>query len=154
MTSKAYAVSLTTAACLAVLAAAGHAQQQPSKPSESGQAGAAHQAMTIDCPREAAAPAASGTQVVGSPSGSGLSALPSEAQTQRVEGAIKAIDSSRTNRIIEVGDVKLEVEPTTVVLVRCKPATVADLKVGTQIKAAYEDKAPNRHLAKVIEAKN
>jgi hypothetical protein len=42
-----------------------------------------------------------------------------------------------TNRIVEVGDVKLEIEPTTVVLVGCKAATVADLKVGTQIKAAY-----------------
>jgi hypothetical protein len=154
MTSKGFAASITTLACLAVLAAAGHAQQQPSQPQDAGQAGAAHQAMTIDCPKEAAAPAAPGTQVVGNPTGSGLSALPSEAQTQRVEGKIKAIDSSRTNRIVEVGDVKLEVEPTTVVLVGCKAATVADLKVGTQIKAAYEEKAPNRHLAKVIEAQN
>jgi hypothetical protein len=70
------------------------------------------------------------------------------------EGKIKAIDSSRTNRIVKVGDVKLEVEPTTVVLVGCKAATVADLKVGTQIKAAYAEKAPNRQLAGVIEAQN
>lgn len=53
-----------------------------------------------------------------------------------------------------MGDVKLEVEPTTVVLVECKPASVPDLKVGTQIKVADEEKAPNRHLAKIIEAKN
>jgi hypothetical protein len=143
MTVKGFAFAVATVAWLGILAVAGYAQQQPSQ-----------QSMTIDCPKEAAAPAAPGSQVVGNPSGSGLSALPGDAQTQRVEGKITAIDSSRTNRIVEVGDVKLEVEPTTVVLVGCKAATVADLKVGTQIKAAYEEKAPHRLLAKIIEARN
>lgn len=96
MKSKSIAVSIATVACL-VLTAASHAQQQPSQPSTSGQPpGAGGQAMTIDCPREAAAGAPS-SQVVGNPPGSGLSALPSEAQTQRVEGPIKAIDSTRSS---------------------------------------------------------
>jgi hypothetical protein len=84
--------------------------------------------------------------------GSGLMAMPSVGPPQRLDGAIKTIDSSKTNRLLEVGDVKLEVEPSTVVLVGCKPATVADLKIGARIKAVFEVKAPNRTVATVIEA--
>jgi hypothetical protein len=39
--------------------------------------------------------------------------MPSTTPSQRVEGPIKAIGSTRTNRIVEVGEVKLEVEPST-----------------------------------------
>jgi hypothetical protein len=54
--------------------------------------------------------------------------------------------------VVEVGNVKLEVEPATAVLVDCKPVTVADLKSGLKIKALYEVKDNNRYVAKVIEA--
>jgi hypothetical protein len=79
-------------------------------------------------------------------------AMPSAGPPQRVEGAITTIDSSRTNRILQVGDIKLEVEPGTLVLVGCQPATVANLQQGTKIKAMYEVKEPNRTVATVIEA--
>jgi hypothetical protein len=114
-------------------------------------------AKTIDCPPAAAAATPSGG-AVGSPqgagTGSGLSTMPSAGASQQVEGAIKSIGSTRTNRIVEVGDLKIEVEPSTVVLVDCKQASVADLKVGSKVKVAYEMKPANRHLATVIEAQN
>ena len=69
-----------------------------------------------------------------------------------LDGEIKAISSTRTNRVVEVGNVKLEVEPATAVLMDCKPVTVADLKSGLKIKALYEVKDNNRYVAKVIEA--
>jgi hypothetical protein len=106
----------------------------------------------IDCPPTA--PTGS-TGAVGTPQGagqgSGLTAMPSKGE-KRVEGSIKAIGSTRTNRVVEVADVKLEVEPTTAVLVNCKPATVADLKAGLKVKAVYEVKDSNRNVAMVIEA--
>ena len=43
-------------------------------------------------------------------------------------------------------------QPGTVILVGCKPGSMADLKQGSQIKAAYEVKEPNRNVATVIEA--
>jgi hypothetical protein len=108
---------------------------------------------TIDCPPEAVT-AAPSRVVPGSPQGSGLTAMPSAGSRQQVEGLIKAIDSTRTNRIVEVGEMKLEVEPSTVILVGCKVASVTDLKVGANVKVAYEMKEPNRHLATVIESQN
>jgi hypothetical protein len=117
----------------------------------------AGESMTIDCPAVATAGKPT-PQAVGSPqgtgTGSGLSAMPSVGQPQRVDGAIKTIDSSRTNRMVEVSDVKLEIEPSTVILVGCKPGSMADLKQGTKIKAAYEVKEPNRNVATVIEAES
>jgi hypothetical protein len=110
-------------------------------------------AKTIDCPA-AAAPAAPSGQVVGTPKGSGLTAMPSAGPSQHVEGAIKAISSTRTNRVVEVGSVKLEVEPDTVILIGCRPASMAQLKEGAKIKAAYQPKEPNRNVATVIEAQN
>ena len=53
-----------------------------------------------------------------------------------------------------VSDLKVEVEPSTVILVGCKPGSMADLKQGSQIKAAYEIKEPNRKVATVIEAEH
>ena len=109
-------------------------------------------ARQIYCP----APAATGNPgAVGTPQGagqgSGLTAMPSKGE-KRVEGSIKAIGSTRTNRVVEVADVKLEVEPTTAVLLNCKPATVAELKTGQKVKAVYEVKDSNRNVAMVIEA--
>jgi hypothetical protein len=106
----------------------------------------------IDCPATAptGSPGAVGTPQ-GAGQGSGLTAMPSKGE-KRVEGSIKAIGSTRTNRVVEVADVKLEVEPTTAVLVNCKPATVADLKAGLKVKAVYEVKDSNRNVAMVIEA--
>jgi Cu/Ag efflux protein CusF len=118
-------------------------------------------ASTIDCPAETAstpeqAPAATGpAAAVGTPqgagTGSGLATQPSVEARKHAEGEIKKIDSTRTNRIIEVGDVTLEVEPDTVILVDCKRASVAELKEGTKVKVAYEVKSNNRNLATVIE---
>jgi hypothetical protein len=88
----------------------------------------------------------------GTGSGSGAAELPGKGQMQRVEGQIQKIDSSRTARGIEVGGVKLWVEPTTAVLLNCEKATVADLKQGTPVKASYEEKN-GRNVAKVVEAK-
>jgi hypothetical protein len=140
------------AGLLAGLTGLGLAQQTPAPGSKEYAPGSkGHMAAkTIDCPPAAAA-APSG-QVTGTPKGSGLTAMPSTGQSQHVEGAIKAISSTRTNRVIEVGDVKLEVEPDTVILVGCRPASMAQLKQGTNIKAAYEVKDPNRNVASVIEA--
>jgi len=93
---------------------------------------------------------------VGSPSGtgsgSGAEAVSGQGQMQRVEGPITQIDSSRTARGIEVGGVKLWVEPTTPVLLDCQQASVADLKQGTPVKASYEAKN-GRNIAKVVEAR-
>jgi hypothetical protein len=129
--------------------------------SSSGQAGTG-QASTGHAGSRPSTAAQPGSPVhssaVGSPqgtgTGSGLNAMPGVGSPQRLEGEIRSIGSTRTNRILEVGDLKLEVEPSTVILVGCKPASVADLKVGAQIKAAYEVKEPNRNLARVIEAQN
>jgi hypothetical protein len=148
---------IVAAWCLAGLATASFAQQAPPQPSGQSQTMATpDKPMTIDCPPTAAAMPPG--QAVGSPqgtgSGSGLAAMPSVGQPQRVEGAIRAIDSTRTNRIVTVGDIKLEVEPSTVILVGCKPGSITDLKRGAQIKAAYEVKKPNRTVATVIEAES
>jgi hypothetical protein len=141
---------------LASLTSASFAQQAPPHASTPSQAPPG-KTMTIDCPPEAAAGAPTG-QTVGSPqgvgSGSGIMAMPSVGSPQRVAGAITTIDSSRTNRLLAVGDVKLEVEPSTVILVSCQPGSMADLKQGTKIKAAYEVKEPNRNVATVIEAES
>jgi hypothetical protein len=140
------------------LATASLAQQSPSQPATPRQTPTpSEKTMTIDCPPEAAAETPTG-QAVGSPqgtgSGSGLTALPSSRASQRVDGAIKTISSTRTNRILEVGDVTLEVEPSTVILVGCKPGSTADLLPGTKIKAAYEVKDANRTVATVIEVES
>jgi hypothetical protein len=151
MKGKKIVSSVVMVGCLGLPAVAGLAQQ-PSPPSPGPSATTEGRGTTIDCPPAAAAKAP-GAQV-GNPSGSGLNAMPSASPVRRVQGPIKSIGSTRTNRIIEVGDVKLEVEPTTVVLVGCRPASMADLKVGSKVKAAYQMKEPNRQLAMVIEATN
>ena len=143
---------------LGAVAATGFAQQ-PSMPSESTGAqsqatGAADQRRTIDCP-----PGAAQTQAkagaVGTPqgtgTGSGLNAMLSAGAAQQVEGAITAISSTRTNRVVEVGNVKLEVEPDTVILVNCQPGSMAALQEGANVKASYEVKEPNRNVATAIE---
>ena len=114
---------------------------------------------TIDCPPAALAKVQESlpsSSPVGTPggtgSGSGAEAVSGKGEVHRVEGTIKNIDSSRTARGIEVGGVKLWVEPTTAVLMDCQKASVADLKQGTPVKAMYEDKA-GRSIAKVVEAK-
>jgi hypothetical protein len=132
---------------LGSVAAPSLAQQQQSP--------APTQARTIDCPPEAAGKQQP-TGTVGTPqgagTGSGLTAMRSAGPPKQVEGTIKAIASTRTNRIVEVGDLKLEVEPDTVILVGCQKGSLDQLKQGTKIKAAYEVKEPNRNLATVIEA--
>jgi len=112
--------------------------------------------LAIDCPPakvQAAVPAPSG--VMGTPSGtgmgSGIAARPSEGGPQRVEGEIKQIESTRTERGILVGNVQLWVEPNTAVLVSCEKAMTSDLHPLLQVKAAYEVK-DGRNVARVIEA--
>jgi hypothetical protein len=112
--------------------------------------------LAIDCPpakvREAApAPA----EAVGTPSGagtgSGIAARPSEGKSQRVDGEIKQLESTRTERGIHVGDMTLWVQPSTAILVGCEKALINDLKQGMRVKAAYEVK-DGRNVAWVIEA--
>jgi hypothetical protein len=92
---------------------------------------------------------------MGTPSGmgtgSGIAARPSESGPQRVEGDIKHIESTRTERGILVGDVQLWVQPNTAVLVNCEQALTSDLQQGMRVKAAYEVK-DGRNVARVIEA--
>jgi hypothetical protein len=161
---KAYTVLALVIAMLS-LAMAVSAQQPGPTPSPAPAAGTAG-AVTLDCPPPAGAsagtpgpgstPTPSGSAVgtpQGAGQGSGLATMPSIGPVRRVEGQIKSIDSTRTNRIIEIGDVKLEVEPSTVILVACQAASTADLKEGARVKAAYEVKSNNRNVATVIEAK-
>jgi hypothetical protein len=112
--------------------------------------------LAIDCPSakvQEAIPAPSGA--MGTPSGtgtgSGIAARPSEGGPQRVEGEIKHIESTRTERGILVGDTQLWVEPSTAVLVSCEKALTSDLQQGMRVKAAYEVK-DGRKVARVIEA--
>jgi hypothetical protein len=112
--------------------------------------------LAIDCPPakvQEAMPAPS--DVMGTPSGmgtgSGIAARPSEGGPQRVEGEIKQIESTRTERGILVGDMQLWVEPNTAVLVSCEKALTSDLQQGMRVKAVYEVK-DGRNVARVIEA--
>ena len=112
--------------------------------------------MAIDCPpakvQEAmsAPPGVTGTPS-GTGTGSGIAARPSEGGPQRVEGEIKQVESTRTERGILVGDIQLWVEPNTAVLVSCEKALTSDLQQGMRVKAAYEVK-DGRNVARVIEA--
>src|SRR5262249_47686695 len=130
---------------------------------------AAQQPTTIDCPASPAAAQATGSSTpatssggpsagVGTPqgagTGSGLATMPSVRASQRIEGQITSIDSTRTNRIIAVSDVKLEIEPSTIILVNCKRASTAELREGSKVKAAYEVKSDNRNLATVVEVQD
>jgi hypothetical protein len=149
---------IVTATFLAGLATVSLAQQSPPPSSTLHQAPATPgKTMTIDCPPAAAAGEPTG-QAIGSPqgtgTGSGLTAMPSSGPPQRVAGTIQSIGSTRTNRVIEVSDIKVEVEPSTIILVRCQPGSMADLNQGSKIKAAYEVKEPNRNVATVIEAEH
>ena len=144
-------IALTLAVSLVGWMAIAGAQQT----SGSASATSAEQ-LAIDCPPakvQEAMPAPSG--VMGTPSGtgtgSGIAARPSESSPQRVEGEIKHIESTRTERGILVGDVQLWIEPSTAVLVSCEKALTSDLQQGMRVKAAYEVK-DGRNVARVIEA--
>ena len=112
--------------------------------------------LAIDCPPakvQEAVPAPSGG--MGTPSGtgtgSGIAARPSEGGPQRVEGEIKQLESTRTERGVRVGDMTLWVQPSTAILVGCEKAVLTDLQQGMQVKAAYEVK-DGRNVTWVIEA--
>jgi hypothetical protein len=160
-------LSLTLALSFAAFASGVGAQTQPSTslpaapvrtPGAPGEA-VSETLATIDCPPtalsrvEETTPSAS---PVGTPSGSGTGsgaqALPGHGPVQRVEGTISQIDSSRTSRAVEVGDVKIWIEPSTAILLDCQKAAMTDLEKGTSIKAVYEQKG-GRNVAKIIEAK-
>jgi hypothetical protein len=112
--------------------------------------------LAIACPPAKvrdAVPAPS--EAMGTPSGtgpgSGIAARPSEGPSQRVEGDIKQLESTRTERGIHVGDMTLWVQPSTAILVGCEKALITDLQQGMRVKAAYEVK-DGRNVAWVIEA--
>jgi hypothetical protein len=112
--------------------------------------------LAMDCPPAKvrdAVPAPS--EAMGTPSGtgtgSGVATRPSEGPPQRVEGEIKQLESTRTERGIHVGDVTLWVQPSTAILVGCEKAVITDLQQGMRVKAAYEVK-DGRNVAWVIEA--
>jgi hypothetical protein len=112
--------------------------------------------LAIDCPpakvREAvSAPAEAMGTPSGTGTGSGIAARPSAGQPQRVEGDIKHLESTRTERGIRVGEMTLWVQPSTAILVGCEKAVMTDLQQGMRVKAAYEVK-DGRTVAWVIEA--
>jgi hypothetical protein len=112
--------------------------------------------LAIDCPpakvREAvSAPAEAMGTPSGTGTGSGIAARPSEGTSQRVDGEIKQLESTRTERGIRVGDMTLWVQPSTAILVGCEKAVITDLQQGMRVKAAYEVK-DGRNVAWVIEA--
>ena len=112
--------------------------------------------LAIDCPpakvREASvAPAEAMGTPSGTGTGSGIAARPSEGGSQRVDGEIKQLESTRTERGILVRDMTLWVQPSTAILVGCEKALLNDLKQGMRVKAAYEVK-DGRNIAWVIEA--
>jgi hypothetical protein len=157
-------LSLTLALSFAAFASGVGAQTQPSKtlpspPARTPGEPVSETLATIDCPPtalsrvEETTPSAS---PVGTPSGSGTGsgaqALPGQGPVHRLEGTISQIDSSRTSRAVEVGDVKIWIEPSTAILLNCQKAAMTDLEKGTSIKAVYEQKG-GRNVAKIIEAK-
>jgi hypothetical protein len=157
-------LSLTLALSFAAFASGAGAQTQPSKTLPSAPARTPGEPVsetlaTIDCPPtalsrvEETTPSAS---PVGTPSGSGTGsgaqALPGQGPVHLVEGTISQIDSSRTARAVEVGDVKIWIEPSTAILLDCQKAAMTDLAKGTSIKAVYEQKG-GRNVAKIIEAR-
>jgi hypothetical protein len=112
--------------------------------------------LAIDCPPAKVRDAVSApAEAMGTPSGtgtgSGIAARPSEGQSQRVDGEIKQLESTRTERGLLVGDMTLWVQPSTAILVGCEKALISDLQQGVQVKAAYEVK-DGRNVAWVIEA--
>jgi hypothetical protein len=127
--------------------------QQPSggSPATSGA-----ELLAMDCPPAKVREAVSASsEAMGTPSGtgagSGIATRPSEGTTQRVEGEVKQLESTRTERGILVGDMTLWVQPSTAILVGCEKALLNDLKQGMRVKAAYEVK-DGRNIAWVIEA--
>ena len=161
-TSIAWTLAVLMFAGLGSIGSAQQTGPAPAQPPTGAVPAPSGESATIDCPAMAAeskpgqAPAAPGpAPAVGTPqgagTGSGLATQPSVEARKRAEGEIKKIDSTRTNRIIEVADVMLEIEPGTVILVDCQRASVAELKEGTKVKVAYEVKGNNRNLATVIE---
>jgi len=58
---------------------------------------------------------------------------------------------SERSRRLEVQNVKLEIEPSTTILVDCKKASMTELKDAAEVKAVYEVK-DDRNIATVLEA--
>jgi hypothetical protein len=126
------------------------------QPSGGSPATTSAERLAIDCPpakvREAVpAPSEAMWTPSGTGTGSGIAARPSEGQSQRMEGEIKQLESTRTERGIQVGDMTLWVQPSTAILVGCEKAVITDLQQGMRVKAAYEVK-DGRNVAWVIEA--
>ena len=143
---------LTRSIGLAGWATIGGAQQ----PSGGSPATTGAEMLAIDCPPAKVREAVSApSEAMGTPSGtgtgSGIAARPSEGKSQRVEGDIKQLESTRTERGILVGDMTLWVQPTTAILIGCEKALINDLKQGMRVKAAYDVK-DGRNVAWVIEA--
>ena len=65
-------------------------------------------------------------------------------------GKIANLDTA--SQSLEIGSVTLKVDPTTTVLMDCQPASMAELKEGAPVKAAYEER-DGRKVATVIEVR-
>jgi Domain of unknown function (DUF5666) len=76
--------------------------------------------------------------------------MSSNAGRPPVEGKIAKLNTA--SQSLEIGSVTLKVDPSTAVLVDCKPASMAELKEGARVKAAYEER-DGRNVATVIEVK-
>jgi hypothetical protein len=81
----------------------------------------------------------------GSPGG-----MSSSAGLTPLTGKIANLDTA--SQSLEIGSVSLKVESTTAVLVDCQPASMAELKEGAPVKAAYEER-DGRNVATVIEVR-
>jgi hypothetical protein len=116
-------------AILSGLAIAAGAQQTGQSGSTSQQPGTAGRMVTIECPPSAAPGSSAGT-----PAGSAAG----KAATKRVEGKVSDVNSP--DRKLTVANIELQVDPSSVVLVECKVATLGEVKEGATAKAAYEER--------------
>lgn len=94
---------------------------------------------TIDCPPAPTLP----------PGGAGPPTLGHVPSMKRIEGEVRNLDAS--SRTFEVGDVKVEIDPSTAIFLDCHWASMVDLKEGTKVKAFMGDRG-GRYVVTVIEA--
>jgi hypothetical protein len=99
---------------------------------------------------ERALPQQSDSGSTGSMSGGSSTGMSSNTGRTPVEGKIANLNTA--SQSLEIGSLTLKVDPSTAVLVDCKPASMAELKEGAPVKAAYEER-DGRNVATVIEVR-
>jgi hypothetical protein len=99
---------------------------------------------------ERALPRQSDSGSAGTMSGGSSTGMSSNMGRTPVEGKIANLNTA--SQSLEIGSLTLKVDPSTAVLVDCKPASMAELKEGAPVKAAYEER-DGRNVATVIEVR-